>query len=74
MPLTPPQQKRAIGIRWASEHDGLVHFDADAPHVEAARAYGLVRPSDIGGHYLSVDRRYDFDEVLDWLRQEGANT
>ena len=66
-----PQTKREVSVDWIGISEGLIHFYASKDALEDIRDFGHI--DDIGpNHYgLLVDTRFDFQEVLDYIKNYG---
>ena len=67
--MEKPEKKRVVAIDYKAEPGYWVSFYANATVTDCAREFGSVEPA--GGitdkWLLTVDKRYDFDEVVAWL-------
>lgn len=64
-----PRMKRNIGIRAVFKNQWWIQFDASEFYAGRASAYGRVtRYKGTDTYELRVDSRYDFDEVVAYLK------
>jgi hypothetical protein len=68
-----PEMKREVGVRSSSLDNRHIMFYATEDAVEDFREYGYVLDYvvDSSLHSLTVDARFDFQEVLDYISNYG---
>ena len=70
--MEAPQPKRELAISWAHEPVGCIIFYATSDAAEDIKQFGQITPrhcSTPNLYHLAVDGRYDFQEVLEYLKQ-----
>lgn len=65
--MSKPRMKRTIGIRNAYENQRHIYFDATPDIAAEMKDYGKVMGWE-GYWLLRVDSRYDFNDVLEYMR------
>jgi len=66
-----PTIKREVAVTFALESVGQIDFYATSDAVTEFEKFGAIDPSGRGlaDHYtIRVDARYDFNEVLDYIK------
>ena len=69
-----PVMTREVAVKDASPSLRWIHFYASPDAVEGFMSFGLCEPmSSFGGdgYRLQVDPRYDFEEVLNYIKNYG---
>ena len=67
-----PQLKRELAINWCDESMYTIIFYATSDAAEEIKQFGQLTPnfcSTPNLYHLAVDKRYDFQEVLEYLKQ-----
>jgi len=67
--MEKPQIKAEVAVRWAPASTGLIYFYASLDALPEFTGFGSVMPGQLANEWvLSVDPRYDFDEVLAYMK------
>ena len=66
--MKKPKRKRVVGIDWVGPSLNVVYFYTSEVVAECAKQFGEVRSAGYANKWgLTVDRRYDFEDVVAWL-------
>lgn len=68
--MKKPQPKQEVAIRVTEKQGRLISMCASQDAIEEFKSFGEVIYQS-GVHYLFVDARYDFDEVLAYIQSYG---
>jgi len=71
--MLKPQMKKEVAVRYIFKEHLSISFNATADAVEDLRSFGEVDCLNIETdlYVLRVDSRYDFDEVVGYIRHYG---
>lgn len=71
--MKKPQMKREVMVKSFSSGVGYIGFYATADASTEFNEFGTLRVSDYENnlYYLYVDTRYDFNEVLEFIKGYG---
>ena len=65
--MREPKMKRVVTVGDKSENGYFVYFWANETVANCAKEFGFLAHVQGSCYRLSVDRRYDFNEVIEWL-------
>ena len=69
--MEAPQPKQELAIDFYYEPEHIIHFYATPDAADDIKQFGQIRSEHCGTpnlYLLTVDRRYDFQEVLAYLK------
>lgn len=66
-----PQPKREVGVRGWHDSVRVIYFDASADAIGDFEEFGRIHHSGGSEYQLYVDSRFDFKEVLEYVRNYG---
>ena len=69
--MAKPIMKTEIKISFESKIVGIIHFYATNDAAAGMRDFGALAMTDTQNQYrLIVDPRYDFDEILEYIKND----
>lgn len=67
--MNKPKMKQKVSFDFSNKDAGIIFFCADAEDAKRIAEFGEIKPGKIETHhYVAVDGRYDFNEVVEFVK------
>lgn len=66
-----PVMKSKTAVVFKNSSDGVIRFYADPEAIKDFSEFGSILDGFNGAHFLYVNGRYDFDEVVNYIENWG---
>lgn len=72
--MSKPQPKRETALRVVNPSTRFIEFCASSDAVQEFAEFGYVGTLGGNRYYITVDARYDFEEIANYIRDYDAAT